>query len=398
MPSFSQPSGDEIGPNFSFEEERKGSCLTPTNNIYLPANAIDHVALEQERLVRTNDVRERLGPLIERLKDSVKNIQVLENSIQISSDGDRDCKMNRKSLSPGSSRKLMNQSMEMVKKKMFRLKIMEEELATSEDRHLSLHNYFQQQSSQLQTTEARNDLPKENLELPYQNHITNLEEEVRLLKEKSVVVDDLRMQNQSLSGRAKYVKQLEHELEVEKSLRRKLELNLVEHQFKMNEQAVKYDCLHCKFETLTSIIAALKENFRAQENEIIDTVALHEMYPINTTSPQKTMIDHSETNGSTTLTEPLSLSWTESSISNHDDASTLDNDDSNPAEESRICMEDTTTCFSTAQILRAKIDDLNRENAELRESTSHALNKYKSLHEEMRRQSSMIEDLHQKLY
>jgi hypothetical protein len=148
---------------------------------------------------------------------------------------------------------------------------------------------------------------------------------------------------------------------------------------------------------LTSIIANLRKGLQAQENpnlnleqNIMDTMALHRRYLSNSRSPPR-KIEDLETNESLTLTEPMtSLSWTESSISN--DTSTVENDNSNTAEQSPILNEETTSQY-TVEILRAKIESLNRENAELRESKSRVLKKYKSLHEEMIRKSSIIEDL-----
>ena len=126
----------------------------------------------------------------------------------------------------------------------------------------------------------------------------------------------------------------------------------------------------------------------------MDTMALHRRYLSNSRSPPG-KIEDLETNESLTLTEPMtSLSWTDSSISNY--SSTVENDNSNTAEQSPILNEETTSQY-TVEILRAKIESLNRENAELRESKSRVLNKYKSLHEETMLKSSIIEDLGRKL-
>ena len=100
-------------------------------------------------------------------------------------------------------------------------------------------------------------------------------------------------------------------------------------------------------------------------------------------------IEGSDTNESTALTEPMSsLSWTESSVST-DDASTHDMNNSNVSEGS--------TSPSTVEILMAKIDTLIRENAELRDSKNVTLHKYKSLRQEMKKQSMLIESLHRKV-
>jgi len=399
MPSAFQPATDHIGTSSSFEEG--GQRSTRTASVRSRGSAVDHVSLEQERMDRTNDVRERLGPLIQRLRDSVKNMQNLESSIRAST-GENCDRETYHGLSPGQSRKLVNQNMEMVKKKMFRLKTMEEELNNSEDRRITLHHYFQQQMS-LRATRANTETKKGVSD--YQHRIAELEEETRILKEKSVLVDDLRVQNARLTEKTKDVERLEHELELEKSLRRKLELNLFEHQHKMNEQAVNYNSLNSKFEYLSSSIANLTGIVHAQENEIMDTVTLHKRYISNTSSPPKVIGDsetneHLETNDNSILTEPMtSFSWTESSISN-DDVSVVDtidpNNDSKIVDESFVRLDDIES-RSTVELLQAQIDALSRENAGLRESTSKTLKKYKSCNEEMKKQASTIESLREKL-
>jgi predicted nucleic acid-binding Zn-ribbon protein len=90
----------------------------------------------------------------------------------------------------------------------------------------------------------------------------------------------------------------------------------------------------------------------------------------------------------------MSLSATFSSISI--DSSTGENDDSNLVDESPVLIEETTS-QSTIEILRAKIESLSIENAELRESKGHATKNYESLQEEMRRQSTIIEELRREL-
>ncbi len=393
MPSESQPTTDDIGPSSSFEEASQRS--TCSASVRSQTSVVDHVTLEQERMDRTNDVRERLGPLIQRLRESVKNMQSLESSMRTSTGGDCD-RETYHGLRPGQSRQLVHENMEMVKKKMFRLKTMEEELNNSEDRRITLHHYFQQQVS-LQATRAKTE--KQNGVSDYQHRIAELEEEICILKEKSVLVDDLRVENARLTERTKDVERLAHELELEKSLRRKLELNLFEHQHKMNEQAVNYDSLSCKFEHLSSTIANLTGIMYAQENEIMDTMTLHKRYISNTSSPPE-MIEHLENHDNSTLTEPMtSFSWTESSISN-DDGSIVDiidpNNDSKTVDELFVRLDDIES-RSTVELMQARIDALNRENAGLRESTSRTLKNYKTCHEEMNKQASMIESLRQKL-
>jgi len=366
----------------------------------LQPHAVDHAALEQERMDRTNDVRERFGPLMERLKNSVSKIQTLENSILLraGSNGDDliDSERNEEIqttnfpnvMSPGQSRQLMNQSMEMVKKKMFRLKTMEEELEALEDRSLNLHHYIQQQ---LALQDAQGRLALTNVNSEEDNRITELEEQICFLKEKSELIENLRIQNASLLEKAKHVDRLELDLKGEISSRNKLESKLVEHQCKMNKQAVKYENLEGKFQVLTNSITNLTKVLQAQEHSNLNL----EQEIMEAREFQKQCLsEHLETNQSVALTDPMSLSATFSSISI--DSSTGENDDSKSVDESPFLIEE-TTCQSTIEILRAKIESLRIENAELRESKGHATKNYESLQEEMRRQSMVIEELRRKL-
>jgi len=394
MPSSSQLC-DCLGANPSSEEAKKQSSTLPLTDISLRAHVVKHAALEQEIKNRTYDVRERLGPLIERLKNSVTNIQTLESSMRLSGYGDDNsrgnCEMTkegqdtriRNAWSSGQSRSLTKKTMEMVKKKMFQLKIMEEELAASEKRRVNLHHYFQQRVAS-QDIEAPRVARTNNLQ--YENRIAELKEKIFQLKEKSIFYNDLRVQNDRLLEKTKHVDSLESELERERSLRISFESKLQEDQYKTIQQALKYDSLDCKFEVLTKS----KDNSNLNlKQDIIDTITLHRRYLANNKGlPQRIM--HLGTNESDTLTEPISLSWTESSISN--DTNAVEDDDSSGAGESYIPKEESAS-HSTVQLLRSKVESLNRENAELRESKSHTLNKYKSLREEMTVQSSMIKYL-----
>ena len=285
------PSNLRTSVNSSLEENTMQSpCLN---------DAIDHGALEQERIERTNDVRQRLGPLIEKLKDSVKNIQTIENSMLVSKDGGSDSRADAKDKSKvfrsERSQKLIDQSMEMVKQKMFRLKSMEEQLMTFEDRNLHLNKYCKQQLSR-QSMEEKAELPTDGSE--YRHRIEQLEEEVRILKEKAALVDDLQKEKEILLERTKHVELVEQELMVEKSLRQMLESKL--------------NSFNRKFETSTRICEKSMQTLKVQENEVMSSSGT---------------VESSETHESTALTDPISsFSWTESSVST-DDASSQDNYD-----------------------------------------------------------------------
>mmetsp|Transcript_11131 Transcript_11131/g.23604 ORF Transcript_11131/g.23604 Transcript_11131/m.23604 type:complete len:434 (-) Transcript_11131:1644-2945(-) len=416
MPSFR--SNDSFGVNSSLEEANKRSPPTPfTKNSHL-VRSINHATLEEERMHRTNNVRERMGPIIKRLKDSVAKVTKIEDSIRQSSDGadigddhevkdlEQDVRLGSM-IRAGKSQQLMSKGMERVKKKMLMLKNMEEELAAMEDRSVNLHHYFQREVVS-QVDEAPSSSPSENSE--NRNRIKELKTEMFLLNEKSEQVDGLLSENARMLEKMGDVERLQNELHRERKLRVLLESNLEEHRCEMKLKAAKYDSLEHKFEVSMSTFEILTKALEIPENcdrgfqqelsETIEAIALHRRYLLKNGNPPK-MIEHLKTDESAVLTEPMTLSWTEdSSLAN--DLSTIDNDCSIITEESTVYKSNDfskgTSCTnqSTFQILRSKIEALERENAELRENKNHAL-KCISLQEKTVRQSSMIENLQREL-
>lgn len=332
---------------------------------------------------RSNNVRERLGPLIEKLKSSVRDIQTLENSIQESSHR-QSCGATEEGRergpstisNDGHSRKLMQESIEMVKRKMFRLKLMEEDLAALDERRVRLNHHLQQNLAAQQAPPPTN-VPE------YQVRIAELEEENRILREKSVLVDSLRTENARLAEQAKDVELLERTLDAEKSLRQKLELDVELHHHKMNQQVDKYDGLARKFEVLTRTIANLTRALQSDENSNL-TLEQSIMEAMRNLSKGNLPETIGRMGGSDSVaTELTTLTWTESSILN--EICTVENDDSNVVDESPFHKKDTMS-QSTVETLETTIESLNDANAKLCESKSDAIDENKSRIEVMKQQ------------
>mmetsp|Transcript_5440 Transcript_5440/g.13671 ORF Transcript_5440/g.13671 Transcript_5440/m.13671 type:complete len:351 (+) Transcript_5440:243-1295(+) len=348
MFSSSQIGG--VHDSLSSQKAKQSPSSLPPTNISSLANS-NHATFEEEKRNRTNDVRERLGPLIKKLKDGAMNIQALENSIRPYPDGNNDetGELNeeveknelRHTLSRRNSRRLMHESIEMVKKKMLRLKIMEEDLAALEERRTNLNHHFQQR---LQKQNVPTDTSQ------YETRILELEEENSLLKGKSVLVDHLRIENTRLMEKTKDIEQLERRLDVEKSLRTELETSLVEHQHQMSQQVFKYNSLERKFNDLKSTIANAMKVLQSQENP-------NAMLEQSIKNLPET-IGHFGTNDSFT-TELMTLSSTESSFTN--DVGAVENDDSSAVDKSIFRQEEKIIREPTVEVLISIVDTLNNE-------------------------------------
>jgi hypothetical protein len=284
--------------------------ITSTTGSLIPV--VDHDAtIEQERINRTNDIRERLGPIMERLMSSVTKIQTLEDSLRlgVGSGGDDDyhnhnhddtSSTSSKStnyehtiIRPGETRSIVNKSMELVKKKMLRLKNMEDKLEALEDRRIILRRHFQLQDKAPMRSQAKSttDEKSDNL-LCQNNRIIELEEEASLMKKKCRLVDDLQARNV----------QLENDLmDVREALQEKSRTDLQQDGY----MHIKRDSLEHKVEYLA---ASTCDDLKKEKKNLPQTIK-------NQESQESTVV---------VVTAPISL--TESSI--------ID----------KICIVDNNTC------------------------------------------------------
>ena len=257
---------------------------------------------------------------------------------------------------------------------------MEEELVALEDRRENLHRHCRQQvaltAAVVGSQSCLEQQPTGSLE--HRNAIAEFEKEIHVLKEKSFLVDDLRTQNARLVEEAKDGERSEMELANARKLCHKLETNL-------QKQQHKCESLECRVNSLKSTCDGLEKVLRAREKrnlglelELMDTRGLLSEYLVNNENPPKTIEHPGSNNHSVALTEPSTLSWTESSIT--DETVAVDNDDSTTSEELLLVNPITNTkrkgtaCDSSLlQNLMAKIEALTRENAELRNINNHTI-------------------------
>ena len=154
------------------------SALPTTRDLYRKANAMN----------RTDEVKQRLGPIMERVKSSLARIHSLEQSLAWAKGDDEKSEsvaVGRTIFVRGvevESRQFLKRSMGMLKKKISTLQQMEESLSTSEDRREHLHHYILQVSlsrpmMELAFTKRRN----RELEL----HLSAVEREFRRLHEEA---------------------------------------------------------------------------------------------------------------------------------------------------------------------------------------------------------------------
>jgi hypothetical protein len=390
--------------------------ITSTTGSLIPV--VDHNAtIEQERIHRTNDIRERLGPIMERLMSSVTKIQTLEDSLRlgVGSDGDDDdhnhnhddtSSTSSKStnyehtiIRPGETRRIVNKSMELVKKKMLRLKNMEDKLEALEDRRIILRRHCQLQDKAPIRSQAKSTTDEKSDNLLYQdNRIIELEEEVSLMKKKCRLVDDLQARNVQLENDLMYVGE---------ALQEKSQTDL--QQQKNDEYMhVKGDSLEHKVECLTaSTCDDLKKenknlpqtikNQKSQESTVVVTtpISLTETSIID----KLCIVDNDTCNTSSMTDDSFSLFPTPNGM----DGTVELQQQHNPRDFSE--REDDASSRSSSnsgeslmiENLTSKIKNLDRENALLRESNDHAIHKFKTFQQEIMRQSSVIKGLQLKL-
>ncbi|VEU38489.1 unnamed protein product [Pseudo-nitzschia multistriata] len=349
-----------------------------------------HTDFERERKSRTNDVRERFGPMFCRYKASVTKMQKIENSITIHStvggDDDDDDDINNIETALGgqqSRRRKVNESIEIIKEKMMRLRNMEEELAASEDRRENLHwlclkqtslqalGKIQRYSDQIQTSD-----------LDHRHRIAEVGKEKNALNGKSSMVDELLAQNVRLLEKANDAERLEKELANASKLHHRKEMNFQQQQHKLDEKVAECNKLELQMKDLQDSCDRLKKALHTQEErdlnfelelELVDLKGFQNGHLYSGKNSLKPTHDPG-TSPSIAATEPLTLSWTESSITS--DRIIVDNDDNSTIIEPslsvpiRVMNRESIDSDPFVQNLMAKIEALTRENAELRHAKS----------------------------
>lgn len=242
---------------------------------------------EGERMSRTNAVKERLGPIVGRLKDSLAKIQTLEDSLQLGEcdeDDDDDKEEEEKTSDstpsirngdgttsrpsvtlPGQSRRSMYRSMAMVKEKLSMLKNIEDQLASEEDRrHALQHHVLQVSLSQPQLALAA--LKRNNTDL--QDRIEELEYQVERWEQKASLADDLQLRTMTMHSQLQDATQQNNRLE-EDLQDRQIILELESDRCKELERRVAELTSMCD-----DLIKSLKEQedrVASLEQELLDT-------------------------------------------------------------------------------------------------------------------------------
>mmetsp|Transcript_15629 Transcript_15629/g.27145 ORF Transcript_15629/g.27145 Transcript_15629/m.27145 type:complete len:368 (-) Transcript_15629:129-1232(-) len=352
------------------------------------ATTTKDIQRDQEKQLRTKDVKERLGPLVDRLKDSISKIDMIEASLDGAEDSSSILSNKIHSVDSNrqrqSRRELMHQSMEMVKIKMLRLKRMEETLTASEDRrHVLQHQVLQVSLSEHQ-------------------QIGGFERDASLREEKRRLEDDLDARNSMLLRKTRECQQLQEELKQTKEEKEKLKEALVQRQAKMNEHALKCGGLECQVENLNNLCKELMANLKVQEDRNVcleqELLEVRKFARRDAGSPrgaQPRTIQFQESK------ESISTSCLTESTTEEEDHM-FDNDSNSSMDSSYTTMQagfqnhlnsDGSSCVRLQlghpeiihedhqesapllQTLMAKFEALNRENAELRGSRQLASGK-----------------------
>jgi hypothetical protein len=407
---------------------------------------------------RTAEVKQRLGPIMNRMKASLAKIQKLEESLNLGAqeqphrgenedkDETSETKITTTAYAPGRSRMLLKTSMDMLKKKLYRLQHMEDLLRASEDRRQNLQHLFLQTSLSKSAVDSAS-TTRRNQELERQ--VAALEKDVGVLEEKCATVDELQHKVVSLSDQVRESQELQTEFDRVTAEKDMFELDLVQRQSKLNEQAIKCDDLECQVEQLTTICNDLLKTLEGEERQTVkleqelvearnwnqrterkrsrpprtiqskDSVDSGSTHPTESDNDSSTMesslgpnnsmeqeyeaieddfpnrIDAMKVVADKTSTTVDSSASSDGSIPLPGDVDTSRRSISDDGECSAIVLEGPAT--SIVEKLMAKIETLDRENAELLLSQREACGKFNGILKENAQQSARIAELEDKL-
>ncbi|KAL3922154.1 MAG: hypothetical protein SGILL_002356 [Bacillariaceae sp.] len=379
---------------------------------------------EQEKLSRSKDVKERIGPIVDRLKMSLSKIEALEASMERiqgqaepqQTKGVESVANERQPsalITPGKSKELMHSSMELVKRKLLRLRRMEETLAVSEDRRHNLQHLMLQVSlskPSLELVAAK----RQNCQIS--NQASEFEQQNQILKEKSLLVDDLQIQNDSLLVKIDELVLLEEQLKQTRRERDDLKGDLIERQAQISQQADRCDELECQVEHMKVLCDEMMSNLEQQEdrNAVLEQELIETRKTARRERLQPPVIQLLERKGSvaTELTSSFSEAMHREDDNSFDssfsfcsasarilNSSMLDDEHSREQLASpMVCRAKSRGMGDDAQssmleTLMATIEALDRENAQLREEKHNAIGKYNAQNHEMKHQADALRDL-----
>lgn len=385
---------------------------------------------DEEKASRTQQVKERLGPIVSRLKASLSKMESLEASMdrlgdlssseKESGDHSHSASLLRSTnseqlirstlLRSGKSREIMHGSMELVKRKLLRLKRMEEMLAASEERRHNLQHQVLQVS-----------LSKPHLELAAAKRQNGLlQQQVEESKATTKESDAVEALQQELSH-------LEHSLKQATGERDKLKGDLMDRQAKINEQALQCDDLECQVEHMKIVCDKMLTTLQQEEDrtacleqELMETRKLLARKDRRAPVLHPRMIHFQDCKDVSSATTELTVSTATESTCRGDDnsydssftmssasivpyAPTTSEQRCDTRKSNRITDATTTTSASDdhhksmIETLMATIEVMDRENAELREEKHHFVGKCKAQEHEMAIQAQLIRELEQRL-
>lgn len=219
---------------------------------------------------RTAEVKQRLGPIMERMKSSLAQIQSIEESLASNrvgldvpqsgtdpsgSNEDRATNASASTARSQKSRQLLKESMGMLKTKLSTLQKMEDALTLSEDRRQNLQHLFLQSSlSKPILEQASNKRKNEELE----KQLANLTIENRRLDEKCRTVNSLEQKIEELTKQTRKLSETEDKLHHAQTQNKIFERDLHDRQSKINELSIRGDDLECQVEELKLLCDSLR--------------------------------------------------------------------------------------------------------------------------------------------
>ena len=296
--------------------------------------------VSQRRLARTREVKVLVSPIMQRMKASLAKIQDLEESLNRSKHLVQSSEEQEHQSVGGSScssthvhrrsRRLLKNSMRMLKSKLTALQQMEESLRISEDRQQHLLHHVLQVTSSMQYDKLPHQIPLKSIgseDEEMKDQVTALEKERGQLELASHAVGPLEEQLKSMREELSNMQQLKQELEATKEKCSLLEDDLVQRQYKINQQAIQCDELECEVEQLKAMCDDLLKKLKAQEErneELVQEMKLER--------PSRISRDY-QTQSSTSSTSPESDSSTLGSSSAEEDQEDLQMDQPNQSDE-----------------------------------------------------------------
>ena len=247
----------------------------------------------ESKMSRTAGVRERLAPIMERMMSSLAQIQTLEESLVAgeasagsdstqycdADDGIVDrlvtplCQSNGLKFRPGSnkSRKILKNRMETLKKKLTSLQMMEDTLNMAEDRRQNLQHYFLQASLSKPMLELAS-ANRRNQEL--EHHLDIAKHEQGKLEERCSTVDYLEERILELLDSLKKLNNVEAELLRAEERNNVYEKDLQQRQAKIDKLSMRCEGLECEVDQLKCLCENRRQNnlHEEEQKQSIDTV------------------------------------------------------------------------------------------------------------------------------